>query len=101
MFLGFLVSVVCERTAGTALTVRVRCGGGGYARGSGEGGGGQGGEREVHSGSAVVAVQHGTPDGLEGQEELLALVVHRTGGTWHGVEEGGMAHVEVPDWEGR
>ena len=48
-----------------------------------------------------MAVQHGRPDGLEGQEELLALVVHRTEGTWHGVEEEGMAHAEVLDWEGR
>ena len=31
----------------------------------------------LHSGSVVVAVQHGRPDGLEGQVVLLALVSNR------------------------
>jgi hypothetical protein len=40
--------------------------------------------------ASVRAVRHEGPGALEGEEELLALVVHRMKSLWHGVEaEGG------------
>ena len=39
-------AMVCETTAGAALTVRMRCGGGGSPRGGAEGGGGGGVDRD-------------------------------------------------------
>lgn len=39
--------------------------------------------------SVVEAVRRERPDGLEGEEERLVLVGHRTKSLWHGVEEEG------------